>query len=89
MKLLSKKKNPPGLAVTRFNQAPARIQVYSCIYDEYKGFILYLYLQITTDFVLTIIGATCHFWVAEFSISRHLSVPGLSFGNLFQKLCTL
>jgi len=72
------------------NQAPTRIQVYSCIYDEYKGFILYLYLQVTTDFVLTIIGTTCHFLVADFSSVRHPLypplfpvIPGLSFGTSF------
>ena len=72
--------------------------MYSCIYDEYKGFILYLYLQVTTDFVLTIIGTTCHVLVADFSsveapfvpsdtrtfVRNLIFLPGLSFATYFK-----
>ena len=68
-------------------QAPTRLQVYSCIYDEYKGFILYLYLQVTTDFVLTIIGATCHFLVADVLSAGTCPSQDFRSETYFQKLC--
>ena len=69
------------------NQAPARIHVYSCIYDEYKGFILYLYLQVTTDFVLTIIRTTCHFLVADVLSAGTCPSQDFRSETYFQKLC--